>query len=129
MSPAVTTPSPCFLQVEHRFLAVVQLQHDALQVEQDVDDILLHAVDGGVLVQHPADLDLGRRKAGHRGQQHPAQSVAQRVAIAALERLHGHLGVEGGDRLNVDDARLQKVLLCISVYPLQDRIAACGCRR
>ena len=86
----------------------MQLQHDALEVEQDVHDVLLHAVERRVLVQHAGDLDLGRRVAGHRGEQHPAQRVAQRVAVAALERLHRDLGVERRHVLDVDDAGLQE---------------------
>jgi hypothetical protein len=38
---------------QHRLAAVVHLEHDALQVEHQVDDVLAHAVQRGVLVQHP----------------------------------------------------------------------------
>ncbi len=99
------------LEIQHSLVAVVQFQHDALEVEQDVDDVFLHAVDRGVLVQHAVDLDFGRREAGHRGQQHPAQRVAQRMAIAALERLHRHFRMERRDGLHIDDSRLQKAAL------------------
>jgi len=92
-------------------ISIVQLQHDPLEVEQDIDDILLHTVNGGVFVQNAVDLDFGRRETGHRGQQHPAQCVAKGVTIAALERLHRYLRVEGGDGLNIDYSRLQKAAL------------------
>ena len=43
-------------QRQRDFVAVVQLEHDALQVQQDVDDVFLHAVERRVLVQHAGDL-------------------------------------------------------------------------
>src|SRR5216683_5804263 len=97
------------LELERRFRAVVQLHHDALQVEDDVDDVLLHTLDGRVLVQHAGDLHLGRRVARHRGEQDASERVAQRVAVAALERLHDHLRVRGRDVLDVDDAGFQEI--------------------
>ena len=108
MSAAVTGPSPVFASFSRHVVAVVELQHDALQVEQDVDDVLLHAVERRVLVQHAGDPDLGRRVARHRRQQHAPQRVAQRMAVPALERLHHHLGVERRAGLHVDDARFQQ---------------------
>ena len=50
------------LQRQDRFLAVVQAEHHALQVEQDVDDVLAHAVERRVLVHHAGDLHLGRAR-------------------------------------------------------------------
>ena len=105
-------PLAGFLEGEQRLLAVVHLQHDALQVQQQVHYVLLHAVDGRILVQHAADLDLGRRVARQRGEKRPAERVAQRVAIAALERLHRQPGVIRRDVLDVDDAGLQKGTAC-----------------
>ena len=96
------------LQREDRLGAVVQAEHHALEVEQDVDHVLAHAVERGVLVHHAGDLHLGRRVAGHGGQQHAAQRVAERVAVAALERLHRHPGVVRGQVLNVNNTRLEK---------------------
>src|SRR6185295_16571653 len=43
-------------QVEQRLLAVMQLEYDTLQIEEDVDYVFLHTVDGRVLMQHTADL-------------------------------------------------------------------------
>jgi hypothetical protein len=74
-------------QHQRDFVAVVQPEDHALEVQHDVDDVFLHAVDGRVLVQHAGDRHFGRRIAHHRRQQHAAQRVAQRVAVAALERL------------------------------------------
>jgi ABC-type Mn2+/Zn2+ transport system ATPase subunit len=95
-------------ELQHHVVAVVQLEHDALEVQQDVDHVLLHAVEGGVLVQHAGDLDFRGRVAGHRRQEHAAQRVTQRVPVAALERLHHHLGMERRHALHVDDAGLQE---------------------
>jgi len=95
-------------ELQQHVVAVVELQHDTLQVQEDVDDVLLHAVERRVLVQHAGDADLGRRVAGHRGQQDAAQRVAQRVAVATLERLHHDLRVERRRGLDVDDARFQQ---------------------
>src|SRR5688572_24089165 len=68
-------------------VARVHLDRDRLQVQQDVDDVLLDALDAGVLVEHALDLHLGHGAAGHRGEQDAPQRVAERVAEAALERL------------------------------------------
>jgi hypothetical protein len=60
-------------------------------------------------VQHAGDLHLGRRVADHRRQQHAAQRVAERVAVAALERLHRDLGAVAAERLDVDGLGLQQI--------------------
>src|SRR6185436_5270675 len=96
------------LQRQDRFVAVVQAEHYAFQVEQDVDDVLAHAIERRVLVHHVRDLHFGRRVTRHRREQHAAQGVAQRVAVAALEWLHRHLGVRRGQVLHIDDARLEE---------------------
>ena len=95
-------------ELQQDVVAVVELQHHALEVQQHVDDVLLHAVERRILVQHAGDLDFGRRVAGHRRQQHAPKRVAQRVAVAPLERLHHHLGVERRRALHIDDARFQE---------------------
>jgi hypothetical protein len=95
-------------QIEHRFVAVVQLEYDALEVEQQVDNVFLHPVDGRILMQHAADVDFGGCEARHRRQENATQGVAQRVAVTPLERFHGYLGVELAQALYVDDARFEK---------------------
>ena len=97
-----------FLEREDGLGAVMQPEHHALQVEEDVDHVLAHAVQRRVLVHHACDLHLGRGVAGHRGEQHAPQRVAERVAVAALERLHNDLGVKRRRALHVDDARFQE---------------------
>ena len=96
------------LERQFGFFAVVQFQHDAFEIQQDVDHVFLHAVDGRIFVQHAAHLDLGRGETRHRRQQDAAQRVAERVAVAALEWFHRDLGVERRNVLHVDDARLKK---------------------
>src|SRR6185295_17255495 len=49
-----------FLKIEQRVLAVVKLEHHALEVEQDIDDVLLDALDRRVFVKHSRDLHFGR---------------------------------------------------------------------
>ena len=100
-----------FFQRQRDFIAVVQLEHDALQVQQDVDDVFLHAVERRVLVQHAGDRDFGRRIADHRRQQHAAQRVAQRVAVAALKRLHHDFGMTGAERFDFNNTGFQQTVL------------------
>jgi hypothetical protein len=83
-----------------------------------VHDVFLHAVDGRVLVQHAGDRHLGRRIAHHRRQQHAAQRVAQRVAVAALEGLERGLGAMAAERLDLDGLGLQKIGLHESLVPV-----------
>jgi hypothetical protein len=64
-------------QAQGDFIAVVQLEDHALEVQQDVDHVFLHAVDGRVLVQHTGDGDFGGCITHHGRQQHAAQGVAQ----------------------------------------------------
>jgi hypothetical protein len=94
--------------LEQDFGLAVHLEGDALEVQQNVDDILLHPLDRRVLVDHAADRDFGRRIADHRRQQDAAQRVAERMAVAALERLHDDLGVQGGGTIDLHDTRLEK---------------------
>ena len=65
------------------------LEHQALHVQHDVGDVFDDAFGGGELMLHAIDLDGSGLGAVQRGQQHAAQGIAQRVAIAALERLDG----------------------------------------
>ncbi|SMB23718.1 protein of unknown function [Sterolibacterium denitrificans] len=95
---------------EHQrgFVAVVQLEHDALDIEEDIHDILTHAIQCGVLVQHALDACCRRRIAVHRREQDTAQGIAQRVAIATLERFHDDTSMHRRERLYINVARFQK---------------------
>jgi len=95
------------LQRQRGVVHGVHANGDVLEVQQDFKHVFLEALDGGVLVQHAIDLDFRDGEAGDRGQQHAPQGVAQRVAIAALERLDDHLGAVGAEAFNVGAARTQ----------------------
>src|SRR5262249_17038207 len=79
------------------------LDHQALDVEDDVGDVLDDAGDGADLVLDVLDLDAGDGTALQRGQQHAPQAVADRGAQAALERLDGELAVGVRQRRAVAD--------------------------
>ena len=95
-------------EAQLRLFARIQADRDLLEVQQDVDDVFLHALDAGVLVQHAIDLGLGDGAAGHRRQQHATQRVAQRMAEAALERLDHDTRLIRRGRCHLDDTGLQK---------------------
>ena len=133
MSPAVTGAFAFLAQDQRDFVAVVQAEHHALQVQHDVDDVFLHAVDRRVLVQHAGDRHFGRRVADHRRQQHAAQRVAERVAVAALERLERDLGAVAAERLDVDGFGFQQIglheVLFLSIPSARYTDKADGLRR
>ncbi len=68
-------------------------KRDLLEVQDDVGDILPHALDGRKLVQNGINLHRRDRRALQRGQQNAAQRIAQGHAEAALERLSNDLGL------------------------------------
>jgi hypothetical protein len=63
-------------QLQLGFFARVHLDRDALQVQEDVDDVLLNAFNARVLVEHAFDLGLDHGSAGHGREQHAPQRVA-----------------------------------------------------
>ncbi len=67
-------------------LAAVGDEEHLLQVEDDLGDVLDDSLDRVELVEHPGDLHGGDRGALDRGEEDPAQGVAHRVPVAALER-------------------------------------------
>ena len=104
-----------FVHYRPRTAILNNLEYDHADIYPDVESIerqfhhLVRTVPAsGLIVHHADDLNLGGCVARHRGKQHAAKRVAQGVAIAALERLHRHLGVVRGKILHIDDARLQK---------------------
>ena len=97
-----------FRELQGHVIAVVQFQHDALEVQQDVDHVLLDPVQRRVLVQDARDLHFGRRVARHGRQQDAAKRIPQCMAVPTLERLHHHLRVERRRALYIDDARFQE---------------------
>ncbi len=74
-------------EVNGLLVDAVQLDHDPLDVEDDVDDVLDDAGHCRELVLDTFDLDRRDGGAGNAGQQGPAHGVAQRVAESRLQRL------------------------------------------
>ena len=70
-------------------LVGVDVQHEVLEVQDDVGDVLGDAVDGVELVERVVEAHLRDGRAGDRRQQRAAQGVAERVAEAGLERADG----------------------------------------
>ena len=86
-------------QVHDDRLVALGADDQFLEVQDDVGDVFLDALDGGELVQHAVDADAGDGRPGDRGQQGAAQRVAERVAEAGLERLDDEPRPVVGDRL------------------------------
>jgi len=97
--------SALFLQIEHDFIAIVAA---SARSPSGWSRMSTTSSCTPSMVEYscktPLILIRSAAKTGHRGQQHPAQCVAEGVTIAALERLHCHLRMEGRDRLNIDDS-------------------------
>src|SRR5262249_33216260 len=74
------------------------LDHQALDVENDVGDVLDDAGDGADLVLHALDLDARDGAAFQAGQQDTAQTVADGDAEAGPERSGDELAVRIGQR-------------------------------
>ena len=86
----------------------VHVQHEVLEVEDDVGDVFLHTLDDVELVQRVVEPHLGDGRAGDRREQRAPQAVAERVAEAGLERgdreaLDVAFGLAGFDLGSLDD--------------------------
>src|SRR6266513_3262891 len=68
------------LEIDRRGLVQIGANHELLQVQDDVGDVLRHPLDGRELVQHA--VDAYRRDGGARDgrQQRTAERIADRVA-------------------------------------------------
>ena len=93
-------------------LVGVHPDQEVLQVQDDVGDVLFHPGQGRELVQGLVEAHLGHRRARDRGEQGPAQRVAERVPEAGVERADGEalavvlLFVDGLDGRSLDDEHL-----------------------
>jgi len=102
----------CFLaQRQKDIVTVVQLEHNALQVQQQIHNVFPNSVNRGVFVNHTGNLNLRRRIAHHGGQQDAPQRVPKRMAIAPFERLHDHPSLRWPNLLHLDNTRLQQRVL------------------
>ena len=62
-------------------------------------------------MEYPCNRDFGRSMTNHGGQKHATQSVAQRVAVAALERFQSHFRPVKTELLDVDGFGFQQICL------------------
>jgi hypothetical protein len=90
---------PLLAQVHGDRLILLGTDHQFLEVEDDVGDVLLDTGHRGELVQHAVDADAGHRGTGDGGEQRAPQGVAQRVAEAGLQRFDHEPGTRFVDRL------------------------------
>src|SRR3712207_7526281 len=74
----------------HRLVGV-GADDQALEVEDDLGDVLLDARHGGELVQGALDADAGDSSAGDRGQQGAAQGVAEDRKSTRLNSSHANI--------------------------------------
>jgi hypothetical protein len=84
-------------------------QGDAFQVEQDLDHVLLHTLDAGVLMEYAFDFGLDDCSTGHARQQNAAQCVTQRVAKAPLKGFNHDTCAVAGLGLHANVTRLQEL--------------------
>jgi len=84
------------LDVHHRFVHVGREdQRELLQPLDDLVHVLDHARNRLVLVHHAVEPEGPHRGAPQRREQHAAQRVAERVAVAPLQRLEPEFGGVG----------------------------------
>ena len=96
-----------FRNRQGRFVLGVHDDADAFQVQQDIDNVFLHTVDGGVFVRYALDAAIDDRAAAYRRQQYPAQRVTERMTKTAFQRLDRNLGVISRLLFDFDVLRLQ----------------------
>ena len=110
--PGGERPSAGTGEGQHLRQGIVHAHHQALDVEDDVHHVLLHAGDGGELVVYAFDPDRRDGGAGYAGQQRAPQGVAEGVAETRLQRLDDEAGTPLADRFGLylwtlNDQRLQ----------------------
>ena len=99
---------PALVEAQGHGLVGLAPQHEVLEVEDEVGDVLLDPGDDVELVEGLVEPDLGDGRAGDGREQGAAQAVAERVAEAGLERRDGELlrvalGLAGLDLGTLDD--------------------------
>ena len=100
------------LLVQPQLGDIARMHADGYQfeIEQDIDDILLHALDGRVLMQHAFDGHFRDCRSRQGRQQHAAQGIAQRVTETAFKRFDHNARMAGRHGMYFDDPRLQKFI-------------------
>jgi hypothetical protein len=79
-------------------LVVVEADHQALDVEDDVNDVLEYAGHRRELVLDPLDRGAGHGRALDGGEEDPPEAVAHRGPKAPLKRLHDETSERLGPR-------------------------------
>src|SRR5690606_1859087 len=97
------------METQLRLIACIEANRHLLEIQQDVDDIFLYALDARVLVQYAVDLRLGDCAPRHGRQQHAPERVAQGMTEPPLERLDHDLRLTWVGGRDFDDARLQEL--------------------
>ena len=93
MSAAVTAPAPLLMRRSWTGMGREALEAELLDVQDDLGDVFLDARDRRELLVDVADLDARHGRAVERGQEHAAEGVAERDAVAGLEGSGLVLGV------------------------------------
>ena len=106
MSAAVTGAGALLAQVHHDGLVVLAGDDQALDVEDDLGDVLLDPGDRGELVEHAVDADAGDGRTGDAREQGATQRVAERVAEAGLEGLDDETAPGLGEDVLGEDGTL-----------------------
>src|SRR5690606_32494189 len=96
-------------QCEDSLILTVENTGDALQVEQDLDNIFLYTFNRAVLMYNAVNLDFLNRTTRHGGQQDTTQCITKCMSEAALEGLQYHLGVVLVILFNLDQLWRQKI--------------------
>src|ERR1035438_3028967 len=84
-------------------VARVHANGDQLEIEQNVDDVLLDALDGRVFVQYTLDRHFRDRGSRQGGQQNTAQRITERMTETAFERFDDNTRMAGGHGMYLDD--------------------------
>ena len=107
-------------QRERDVVTAFKLEHHALEVEQDVHNVFEHTVDLRVFVNDTRDLRFGGRITDHGAQQDAAQSIPERVTVAAFERFERDDRAVRVGRIDIDFHRggLQKSSISHVVIPI-----------
>ena len=98
-----------FAQAQSDFVAVVQFEDHTFEVQQNVDDIFLHAVNRRVFVNNTRYSDFSGGITHHGRQQNAAQRIAQSMAVATLEGLKGYLGAVRAELFDLDSFWFQQI--------------------